>query len=92
MTRADTPLRIRLPAELKSKVQVSAVGSRRSMNAEIVARLEQSFREEVRTEPLPPPDQEKRLTNLEQVVIGILVDRRLVTIEGRLSALEKKNT
>ena len=59
------------------------------MNAEIVARLEQSFREEVRAGPLPLHDQEKRLTDLEQVVLAILADERLATIESRLSALEK---
>ena len=43
MTRADPPLRIRLPAELKATIQASAAKNRRSMNAEIVARLDASF-------------------------------------------------
>jgi hypothetical protein len=58
------------------------------MNAEIVARLEQSFREEVRAERrLPLPDQEKRLSELEQVVLVILGD--LDATKNRLSALER---
>ena len=38
-----TPLRIRLPEALKAKIQALAAENRRSMNAEIVARLEASL-------------------------------------------------
>lgn len=34
---------LRMPAELKTKIQASAKDLNRSMNADIVARLEQSF-------------------------------------------------
>lgn len=43
MSREDPPLRIRLPEALKSTIQVLAAESRRSMNAEIVRRLEWSL-------------------------------------------------
>lgn len=43
MTRDDPPVRIRLGQELKDLVQEAAKNNRRSMNAEINARLEESF-------------------------------------------------
>lgn len=47
MTREDPPLRIRLPAELKKQIQELASKSHRSMNAEIVSRLEFSIAADV---------------------------------------------
>jgi hypothetical protein len=43
MTRDDPPVRIRLGQDLKDRIQEAAKNNRRSMNAEINARLEQSF-------------------------------------------------
>ncbi|EGT4313444.1 MULTISPECIES: Arc family DNA-binding protein [Cronobacter] len=43
MSREDPQLRIRLPIELKTKVEESAKTNGRSMNAEIVQRLEVSY-------------------------------------------------
>lgn len=43
MSREDPQLRIRLPIELKEKVEDSAKNNNRSINAEIVQRLEGSF-------------------------------------------------
>lgn len=48
---------LRLPRDLHAKIQEEAAASGRSMNAEIVARLEASFAE--------APSLEKRLANLE---------------------------
>lgn len=43
MSREDPQLRIRLPIELKDKIEVVAKANNRSMNAEIVQRLDASF-------------------------------------------------
>ncbi|MBD1404224.1 Arc family DNA-binding protein [Leclercia adecarboxylata] len=43
MSREDPQLRIRLPIELKVKIELSAKENNRSMNAEIVQRLERSY-------------------------------------------------
>jgi len=43
MAREDPQLRIRLPIELKEKIQEQANKNNRSMNAEIVYALEQSL-------------------------------------------------
>lgn len=37
------PYSLRMPADLREKLEESAIQGRRSLNAEIVARLEQSF-------------------------------------------------
>lgn len=43
MSREDPQMKIRLPADLKDQIDAAAKQSGRSMNAEIVARLENSF-------------------------------------------------
>ncbi|MDC9615593.1 Arc family DNA-binding protein [Xenorhabdus khoisanae] len=43
MSREDPQLRIRLPIELKEKIEETAKANSRSMNAEIVQRLDVSF-------------------------------------------------
>lgn len=43
MSREDPQMKIRLPADLKEEIEAAAKQSGRSMNAEIVARLEGSF-------------------------------------------------
>ncbi len=59
MTREDPPLRIRLPEALKAKVKALAAENHRSMNAEIVSRLEWSIAQGdmvlVREPPSAPP-------------------------------------
>jgi hypothetical protein len=48
MARNDPQMKLRLPAELKAKIDEQAHAAGRSINAEIVQRLEGSFE--------PPPD------------------------------------
>ncbi|WP_291585768.1 Arc family DNA-binding protein [Comamonas sp. UBA7528] len=43
MSREDPQMKIRLPADLKDQIEAASKQSGRSMNAEIVARLEKSF-------------------------------------------------
>jgi len=43
MARSDPQMNIRLPEELKAAIEQAAKANGRSMNAEIVSRLEQSF-------------------------------------------------
>jgi hypothetical protein len=52
MSREDPQLRIRLPIELKGKVEDSAKANGRSMNAEIVQRLDVSFLNEIPADEL----------------------------------------
>lgn len=43
MSRLDTQLKLRLPAALRAQVEQAAKASRRSINAELLIRLEASF-------------------------------------------------
>jgi len=43
MSRTDTQFKLRMPASLRAQVEQSAKAARRSLNAEIVIRLESSF-------------------------------------------------
>lgn len=43
MSREDPQMKIRLPADLKDQIEAASKNSGRSMNAEIVARLQESF-------------------------------------------------
>lgn len=56
--QTDPQFKLRLPSELKSKIDWVAVVNNRSINAEMVARLEESFDEAVRL----PPDLAARIT------------------------------
>lgn len=47
MSREDPQLRIRLPIELKEKIEESSKENNRSMNAEIVQRLDASFAQDL---------------------------------------------
>lgn len=52
MSREDPQLRIRLPIELKEKIEIAAKENTRSMNAEIVQRLEVSFLNETTSDEI----------------------------------------
>ena len=43
MMREIAPFGVRIPAELKSQIEQAAEEGKRSMNSEVVARLEKSF-------------------------------------------------
>lgn len=43
MARDDPQLKIRLPGDLKERIETAASDNNRTMNAEIVARLQESF-------------------------------------------------
>jgi Arc-like DNA binding domain len=43
MSRDITPFGLRMPAELKARVDAAAVKNGRSINAEVIARLQESF-------------------------------------------------
>jgi len=43
MSRTDQQFKLRMPAALRAQVERSAWAARRSLNAEIVIRLEESF-------------------------------------------------
>ncbi|VWB80415.1 Arc domain-containing protein [Burkholderia lata] len=54
MTSDDLQTNLRLPADLKAKLKQIADANNRSMNAEVVARLEESLERDVKG--VPPVD------------------------------------
>lgn len=43
MSRLDSQFKLRVPSALRAKVELAATASRRSLNAEIIVRLESTF-------------------------------------------------
>lgn len=91
MTKNAPDMKVRLSADLRRDIESAARRNNRTLNSEIVARLEQSFREEGRAvSPLPSPDQEERIAKLERAVFSLIVDERMDTMAAKISALEKR--
>jgi hypothetical protein len=91
--RSDPQLKLRLPAQLKKKLDDAARSARRLLSSEIVARLEASFEAEV---PIntdnnvePGPVYERRLSDCEKAHTALLSG--FLDIWARLEALEKKS-
>lgn len=80
MAREDLHFRLRIPEALKELVEKSAENNRRSMTAEIVARLERSFDLDDGLSELDSgfTDHEKRIDKLESQVSGLLERAGLV--------------
>jgi hypothetical protein len=69
MSREHPQMRIRLPPELKEKIEEAAHDNRRSMNAEVIARLQASFEEDAGE---LMPDQTELLMELLKKLIETL--------------------
>jgi hypothetical protein len=82
-------MKVRLSPDLRQKIQTAARDNNRTMNAEIGARLEQSFRKEGRAAS-PVQSLEERLARLEGLVSDLLNDDPFNTMAERVSALEKR--
>jgi hypothetical protein len=83
-------MKIRLPADLRRKIETAARDNNRTMNAEIAVRLDQSFRKEGRVvRPVQSPELEERLARLERFMESVV--ERIDKMANRLSALEVNN-
>lgn len=68
MSREDPQMKVRLPADLKDQVEAAAKTNNRSMNAEIVARLQASFSPSIDADHL-------------EATVGYLIERNLRALE-----------
>ncbi|WP_335984452.1 Arc family DNA-binding protein [Acinetobacter haemolyticus] len=70
-------VKLRVSPELKQKIAISAKAYNRSMNADMVARLEQSFDNESEYSPLRLSDEElaEKLNRIEKIFSNIDVDK-----------------
>jgi hypothetical protein len=74
MSRGHPQIRIRLPPELKEKIKEAAHDNRRSMNAEVIARLQASFEEDAGE---LTPDRTELLMELLKKLIEILEAQKI---------------
>lgn len=65
MSRDDPQLKIRLPLELKEKITESAAELGRSINADVVARLEDSFK--------PKTNEQDQTQMMQTAMVQIIV-------------------
>lgn len=79
-----TIVRLRVPPELKQKIEESAEKNNRSQSAEMVARLEQSFEEKISHETemylmnVMVKEQQKQIDQLQEMVKQLVFrDRKL---------------
>jgi len=89
MAREDLHFRLRIPEELKNKIEAAAVEHRRSMTAEIVSRLEESVRfDELgeKVEGLRKANDPARRAYAEGIAAAA-TEARLMTIEAKLDQL-----
>lgn len=65
MARSDPQVNIRMPQELKDRLEMASTETNRSLNGEIVARLEESFEDRAGSVDLS----EKSLSKIEDRVV-----------------------
>lgn len=85
MSREDPQLRIRLPFELKEKIESQAKSNNRSMNAEIVQRLEESFADEIQQDDVISAEDAIRIVNAaKEELSGIIFKRTFAEINKKI--------
>ncbi len=84
------PFGLRMQSGLKRRLEEAAKTNGRSLNSEIVARLEQSFREEGRAASPIPAEYREKLIVIEQLALSAMFSPRWDAIEKRLAALEER--
>lgn len=90
MSREDPQLRIRLPIELKEKVEVTAKENGRSMNAEIVQRLEFSFLSEINADDLISAKEAIKIANNAKEEIKNIIFKRTFDVINKKIRLGHK--
>lgn len=86
MARSDPQVNIRLPADLKARLEVAAEAAARSLTAEIIVRLESSFRHGIHPErgAVETDQAQVRLRPFQQQLFeGV---RKIVRMEALLGA------
>ena len=76
MSREDPQLRIRLPIELKEKIEDSAKENNRSMNAEIVQRLDSSFYNEIQEDEVISASDAIHIVNKAKEELSSIIFKR----------------
>lgn len=85
MSREDPQLRIRLPSDLKEKIEEAAKSNNRSMNAEIVQRLDASFLNEIQEDEVISAQEAIQIVNkAKDELSGIIFKRTFSEINKKI--------
>ncbi|MBE5252905.1 Arc family DNA-binding protein [Mixta mediterraneensis] len=85
MSREDPQFRIRLPIELKEKVESAAKVNNRSLNAEIVFRLDASFLNEIQEdEVISAQEAIQIVSKAKEELSGIIFKRTFAEINKKI--------
>lgn len=78
MSREDPQFKLRMPIELRAQVELAAKNSGRSVNAELIARIEASFLGEFATEKLMPAARARELALMARAGLPDEIRRRAI--------------
>ncbi|CAG9268975.1 hypothetical protein WK39_03075 [Burkholderia cepacia] len=76
MTREDPQMKLRLPADLKDRLSELAAANGRSLNAEVLLRLEASISGDASPAPASAAAVDERTLDLFAEKVGRLLDER----------------
>jgi len=82
MSRHLTPFGLRMPLELKERIDAAANYNRRSINAECVARLQESFERRADLSSLPVGDLLAEIMDRLGARVQIIIDKDIAEQEG----------
>lgn len=83
MSREDRQFKLRMPVQLRAQVEQAAKTSGRSLNAELVARIEASFLGESATEQLMPAARARELALMARAGLPDEIRRRAIEAIAR---------
>jgi hypothetical protein len=83
MSREDPQFKLRMPAELRAQAEQAAKNSGRSLNAELVARIQSSLITESSAETLIPAARARELALMARAGIPDEIRKRIIEAVGR---------
>lgn len=83
MSREDPQFKLRMPPELRTLADHAAKAAGRSLNAELVARIEASFISDSETERLLPAKRARELSLMARAEIPKEIRRRAISAIGK---------
>jgi hypothetical protein len=83
MSREDPQFKLRMPAELRAQAEQAAKNSGRSLNAELVARIQSSLITESNAEALIPAARARELALMARAGIPDEIRKRVIESVGR---------
>lgn len=88
MSKPDLQVNFRIPAELKARLEAASKENHRSLTAELVARLEESFAgESLPSEDLIPASKAIELSRAARAAIPAIVKKRIIDAISRAASM-----